>query len=41
MTEAEQDDKVNVVGIITDREELLKLRRFREKTVYRFVEDDK
>lgn len=41
MTEAEQDDKVNVVGIITDREELLKLKRFREKTVYRFVEDDK
>ena len=32
---------LNVVGIITDREELLKLRRFREKTVYRFVEDDK
>ena len=39
MTETESDDRVNVVGVVSNNKDLLKLRRFREGIRYRFVED--
>ena len=39
MTETESDDRVNVVGVVSNNRDLLKLRRFREGIRYRFIED--
>ena len=39
MTETESDDRVNVVGVVSNNKDLFKLRRFREGIRYRFIED--
>ena len=40
MCDAESDERVNVVGIIKDSNDLLKLKRFREGIKYKFTEVD-